>query len=163
MLTLTVTPLRQLTGLGWLIKLRRTLGLYAFFYATLHFGIYLGIDQFFAWEFILEDIAERPYITLGFTALLLLAPLALTSTKGMIKRLGGARWRRLHRLVYVAAALGVIHFLWLVKADIREPAIFGLALVVLLGYRVVAPRVRRALAAPARRSERGGRLRTSDA
>jgi sulfoxide reductase heme-binding subunit YedZ len=143
MLTLAVTPLRQISGIGWLIKLRRMLGLFAFFYASLHFAIYLAIDQFFAWEFILEDIMDRPYITVGFTALLLLTPLAATSTKKMIKRLGGKRWNRLHRLIYVAAALGVLHFLWLVKEDIREPAIFGLILVGLLAYRVVAERARR--------------------
>jgi sulfoxide reductase heme-binding subunit YedZ len=129
--------------MGWLIKLRRTMGLIAFFYAMLHFSIYLGIDQFFAWEYILEDIAERPYITVGFTALLMLTALALTSTKKMVKRLGGKRWTRLHRLVYVAAALGVIHFLWLVKADIREPAIFAVILFLLLGYRFAAPLWRR--------------------
>lgn len=138
MLTLSVTPLRRITRIGWLVKLRRMLGLYAFFYATVHFAVYIGVDQFFAWEYILEDIGERPYITVGFTALLILIPLAATSTKGMIKRLGGRRWRRLHRLVYVAAALGVLHFLWLVKADIREPVIFGAILAALLGYRLVA-------------------------
>ncbi len=137
-LTLSVTPIRRLTGIGWLVKLRRMLGLYAFFYASVHFAVYIGIDQFFAWEYILEDIAERPYITVGFTALLILVPLAATSNKGMIKRLGGKRWTRLHRLVYVAAALGVLHFLWLVKADIREPVIFGAILAALLGYRLVA-------------------------
>ncbi|UCC73209.1 MAG: sulfoxide reductase heme-binding subunit YedZ [Gemmatimonadota bacterium] len=142
-LTLTVTPIRQLTGIGWLVKLRRMLGLYAFFYAILHFGIYVGVDQFFAWEFILEDIMDRPYITVGFTALLILAPLAVTSTKGMVKRLGGRRWVRLHRLVYVAAPLGVLHFLWLVKADVREPLIFGAIVAALLGYRVAAGRLRR--------------------
>ncbi len=144
MLTLSVTPLRQLTGIGWLIKLRRMLGLYAFFYASLHFAIYIGIDQFFALGYILEDIMDRPYITVGFTALLLLVPLAATSTKKMVKRLGGRRWNRLHKLVYVAAALGVLHFLWLVKADIREPALFGGVLVTLLGYRLVAERLRQA-------------------
>jgi sulfoxide reductase heme-binding subunit YedZ len=138
MLTLSVTPFRRITGVGWLVKLRRMLGLFAFFYAILHFSVYIGIDQFFAWEYILEDIGERPYITVGFTALLILVPLAATSTKRMIKRLGGQRWRRLHRLVYVAAALGVLHFLWLVKADIREPVIFGAILATLLGYRLVA-------------------------
>jgi len=136
MLTLTVTPVRRLTGIGWLVKLRRMLGLYAFFYATLHFAVYLGLDQFFAWDYILEDIGERPYITVGFTALLTLVPLAATSTTRMIKRLGGRRWNRLHRLVYVAAALGVLHFLWLVKADTREPLIFGAVLAILLGYRL---------------------------
>jgi len=142
MLTLSVTPARQLTGWGALIKLRRMLGLYAFFYASLHFGIYVGIDQFFALEYILEDIADRPYITVGFAALLILIPLAVTSTKGWIRRLGGKRWSRTHKLVYVAAGLGVLHFLWLVKADMREPATFGWILVILLGYRLVAERLR---------------------
>ncbi len=118
------------------------LGLYAFFYATLHFCIYLGIDQFFALEYIVDDIMDRPYITVGFTAFLMLIPLAATSTKRMVKRLGGRRWSQLHRLVYVAAALGVLHFLWLVKADIREPAIFAGILVTLLSYRLVAERLR---------------------
>jgi sulfoxide reductase heme-binding subunit YedZ len=143
MTTLAVTPLRRLTGTGWLIKLRRTFGLIAFFYAALHFSIYLGVDQFFAWEYILEDIGERPYITVGFSALLMLTALAVTSTKKMVKRLGGKRWARLHRLVYVAAALGVLHFWWLVKADIREPAIFAAILLVLLGYRAAGPLRRR--------------------
>jgi sulfoxide reductase heme-binding subunit YedZ len=142
-LTLSVTPVRRLTGIGWLVKLRRMLGLYAFFYASVHFAVYIGIDQFFAWEYILEDIGERPYITVGFTALLILIPLAATSTKGMIKRLGGRRWNRLHRLVYVAAALGVLHFLWLVKADIREPVIFGAILATLLGYRLVTGQLKK--------------------
>lgn len=143
MLTLAVTPARQLIGWGPLIKLRRMLGLYAFFYATLHFGVYIGIDQFFAFEFILEDIKDRPYITIGFTALVLLVPLALTSTKKMIKRIGGRRWQLLHSLVYVSAGLGVLHFLWLVKADTREPTIFAAILIGLLGYRLAAPRLRR--------------------
>ena len=142
MLTLAVTPLRQLTGIGWLIKLRRMLGLYAFFYASLHFAIYIGIDQFFATEYIIEDIMDRPYITVGFAGLVLLVPLALTSTKKMIKRLGGKRWNRLHKAIYLVAALGVFHFLWLVKADIREPTIFGLILVALLSHRLVAERLR---------------------
>ncbi len=137
MATLAVTPVRQVTGLGWLIKLRRMLGLFAFFYASLHFATYIGLDQFFAFAYILEDIAERPYITVGFTALLLLTPLAATSTKRMVKRIGGRRWKLLHKLVYVAAILGVLHFLWLVKADIREPAIFGAILTALLGYRLI--------------------------
>jgi sulfoxide reductase heme-binding subunit YedZ len=142
-LTLSVTPVRRLTGIGWLIKFRRMLGLYAFFYAVVHFAVYVGIDQYFAWEYILEDIRERPYITVGFTALLILVPLAATSTKRMIRRLGGRRWNRLHRLVYVAAALGVLHFLWLVKADTREPLIFGAVLATLLGYRLVAGQFRK--------------------
>ncbi len=143
MLTLSVTPVRQITGIGWLIKLRRMLGLFAFFYASLHFATYVGLDQFFAFDYILEDIAERPYITVGFTALLILVPLAVTSTKRMVKRMGGKRWSRLHKLVYLAAALGVLHFLWLVKADIREPAIFAAVLVMLLGYRLTAELRRR--------------------
>ncbi|UCC47518.1 MAG: sulfoxide reductase heme-binding subunit YedZ [Gemmatimonadota bacterium] len=142
MLTLSVTPARQLTGWGALIKLRRMLGLYAFFYASLHLGIYVGVDQFFALEYILADVTDRPYITVGFAALLILIPLAVTSTKGWIRRLGGKRWNGLHKLVYVAAGLGVLHFLWLVKADMREPAIFGWILVILLGYRLVTERLR---------------------
>ena len=143
MLTLAVTPIRQITGIGWLIRLRRMLGLFAFFYASLHFAIYLGLDQFFAFDYILEDIAERPYITVGFAALLILIPLAVTSTKRMVKRLGGRRWSRLHKLVYLAAALGVLHFLWLVKADLREPAVFAAILTVLLGYRFIVDLRRR--------------------
>lgn len=143
MLALAVTPVRKLTGWGRLITLRRTLGLFAFFYATLHFSIYIGLDQFFAFEFILEDIMERPYITVGFAALVILVPLAVTSTKKMVKRLGGKGWNRLHRMVYVAAALGVLHFLWLVKADIREPVIFASILAILLGYRAGAQALRR--------------------
>ncbi len=159
MLTLAVTPVRQLTGVGWLIKLRRMLGLYAFFYATLHFSIYVGIDQFFAFDYILEDIMDRPYITVGFTAFLMLIPLAATSTKKMVKRLGGRRWNRLHRLVYVAAAFGVLHFLWLVKADIGEPALFGGVLVTLLGYRLAAERLRRSGLGPAEARGRGAPAR----
>ncbi len=158
MLTLAVTPLRQLLGWGPLIKLRRMLGLFAFFYASLHFAIYVGIDQFFALDYILEDIMDRPYITVGFAALLILLPLAATSTKKMIKRLGGKRWNRLHKLVYVAAALGVLHFLWLVKADTREPTIFGAILVALLGFRLVSERLRRFRIRP---TAGGRRLRVS--
>ncbi|UCF20808.1 MAG: sulfoxide reductase heme-binding subunit YedZ [Gemmatimonadota bacterium] len=155
LLTLAVTPVRQLTGIGWLVKLRRMLGLYAFFYASLHFGVYIGLDQFFAFDYIVEDIMDRPYITVGFTALVILTPLALTSTKRMVRRLGGRRWNRLHKMVYVAAVLGVLHFLWLVKADILEPAIFALTLGLLLSYRLVTSglrqlRLRRAARSAAR-------------
>lgn len=142
-LTLTVTPARRLIGWGPLIKLRRPFGLFAFFYASLHFGVYLGIDQFFAFEYILEDISDRPYITVGFTAFVLLIPLAATSTKRMIRKMGGRRWNVLHSLVYISAGLGVLHFLWLVKADTREPMIFAAAVIILLGYRLVAERLRR--------------------
>ena len=161
MLALAVTPAQQLTAIGWLIKLRRMLGLYAFFYATLHFGIYIGIDQFFAWEFIVEDIMDRPYVTVGFTALVLLTPLAATSTKKMVKRLGGQRWKRLHSLVYVASALGVLHFLWQVKADIREPAIFGGILVTLLGYRTAVERLRQLKIRRVKRASKSVRVETA--
>jgi sulfoxide reductase heme-binding subunit YedZ len=122
LVTLAVTPLRKLTGWNDLQKARRLVGLFAFFYVTLHFLIWIGVDQFFAWEYILEDIAERPYILIGFVAFLLLIPLAITSTKGWIRRLG-RNWVRLHRLVYVATVLGIVHFFWVTKADDRWPTI----------------------------------------
>lgn len=137
LVTLSVTPLRRVTRIGALISMRRMLGLFAFFYAALHFSTYIVLDQFFAFGEIFEDIGKRPYITVGFTSFVLLIPLAVTSTKGWIKRLGGVRWNRLHQLVYVAAAGGVFHFLWLVKADTRTPVIFGLVLVGLLATRLV--------------------------
>ncbi|MEI2783451.1 MAG: protein-methionine-sulfoxide reductase heme-binding subunit MsrQ [Candidatus Competibacter sp.] len=135
LLTLAVTPLRRLSGWNGLQKFRRMLGLFAFFYVCLHFGVYLIFDQFFDWAGIVEDVAKRPYITVGFTGWLLLIPLAVTSTNGMIKRLG-RNWQRLHRLVYVIGALGVLHYLWLVKADLTEPLLYGGILGVLLGYRL---------------------------
>jgi len=137
MLTLTLTPLRRLSGWQWLAQLRRMLGLFAFFYASLHFLTYLIIDQFFDWPAIAKDIVKRPYITVGFTAFVLLIPLAATSTAAMQRRLGGRNWRRLHRLIYLIGIAGVIHFWWLVKKDIREPLVFAFVLTVLLGYRVV--------------------------
>ncbi len=135
LLTLAVTPLRRLTGWNGLIKFRRMLGLFAFFYVCLHFGVYLIFDQFFDWASIVEDVAKRPYITVGFAGWLLLIPLAVTSTNGMTKRLG-RNWQRLHRLVYLIGTLGVLHYLWLVKADIAEPLLYGGILGVLLGYRL---------------------------
>ena len=135
MVTLTVTPLRRLTGWNRLIQYRRMIGLFAFFYACLHVAIYFGLDQLLSFDYILEDIAERPYITVGFTAWVLLIPLALTSTKGWIRRLG-KRWQRLHRLIYLSAALGVLHFLWLVKADVRQPLIYASVLAVLMTLRL---------------------------
>jgi len=143
LVSLSVTPLRRVTRIGALVNMRRMLGLFAFFYAALHFSTYIVLDQFFAFGEIVEDIGKRPYITVGFTSFLLLIPLTLTSTKGWIKRLGGVRWNRLHQLVYVAAAGGVFHFLWLVKADTRTPVIFGLVLVGLLATRLVGPKRRR--------------------
>jgi sulfoxide reductase heme-binding subunit YedZ len=133
--TLAVTPLRRLTGWSWLVRLRRMLGLYAFFYAALHFAAYLWLDQFFDWQAIVADIAKRPYITVGFAALVLMVPLAVTSTRGWIRRLG-PRWKQLHRLVYTIGVLGVLHYLWLVKADLLEPAIYAAVLAVLLALRL---------------------------
>ena len=136
LITLAVTPARLLTGWNQLIRYRRMLGLYAFFYVTLHFLTYIVLDQFFGFAYIVEDIAERPYITVGFTSWLLLIPLALTSTDAWVRRLG-KRWGKLHRLVYLAAAGGVLHFLWFVKADLRRPILYGSVLVVLLALRLV--------------------------
>ncbi len=147
MITLAVTPLRRLLDMPWLLRLRRMLGLYAFFYASLHFLTWLVVDQFFDWQAIVKDIAKRPYITVGFSAFFLLLPLAATSTNAMVRRLGAARWQSLHRLVYVIAILGVVHFWWLVKKDIREPALFAMILTVLLGARLVVMWRKRALPA----------------
>ncbi len=137
LVTLSITPLRKLLRTPSLIKFRRMFGLFAFFYGCVHFTIYLWLDKFFNLHEILADVAKRKYITVGFTAFVLLIPLALTSTAGWIRRLGGKRWRALHRLIYAAAIAGVIHYLWLVKADKREPLEYGAVLAVLLGYRVV--------------------------
>jgi sulfoxide reductase heme-binding subunit YedZ len=137
LITLTVTPLRKLANLANLIKLRRMFGLYAFFYGFLHFGItYLWLDKFFDIHEIMKDILKRPYITVGFTGYMLMVPLAITSTWGWVRRLGGKRWQRLHRLVYFSALAGVIHYYWLVKSDVREPLMYGAILAVLMAYRV---------------------------
>ncbi|RKT46465.1 sulfoxide reductase heme-binding subunit YedZ [Thiocapsa rosea] len=135
LVTLAVTPLRRLTGQAWLVRFRRMLGLFAFFYAVLHFATYLWLDRSFDLETIAEDVLKRPYITVGFAAFVLLVPLAITSTQGWIRRLG-RRWKTLHRAVYAIGVLGVLHYLWLVKADLLEPAIYGVILAVLLGMRV---------------------------
>lgn len=135
LITLAVTPLRELTGKSWLLRFRRMLGLFAFFYVLMHFLVYVGLDQRFDFPHILEDIAERPYITIGFTALLLLVPLAVTSTNAMMKRLG-RRWRQLHRVVYLVAILGVWHFYWQVKLDTLEALVYAIILACLLGYRI---------------------------
>lgn len=142
LMTLAITPLRRLTGWGKLLRVRRMLGLYTFFYICLHFTIWLVLDHFFAWDEIVKDIVKRPYITVGFSAFVLLIPLAATSTDAMIRRLG-RRWRQLHRLVYAIGALGVLHFLWSVKADWREPALYGAILAALLVARLpsVTPRL----------------------
>lgn len=134
-LSLTVTPLRRLTGWNELIKLRRMLGLFAFFYACMHLLTWSVLDWFFDFASMGEDIVERPFITLGMTTFLLLVPLAVTSTAAMIRRLG-KRWQQLHRLVYVAAVTAVVHFWWIVKSDIREPRLWALALSTLFGFRI---------------------------
>jgi sulfoxide reductase heme-binding subunit YedZ len=136
LITLAITPIRKLTGQLWLIRYRRMFGLFAFFYGTLHFLTYIWLDKFFDLHEMLHDIAKRKFITVGFTGFILLIPLALTSTKGWIRRLGGKRWQTLHRLIYFSAIAGVIHYWWLVKADIREPLKYGTILAVLLGYRI---------------------------
>ncbi len=150
-ITLAITPLRRLTGWNGVIRFRRMTGLFAFFYGTLHFLTYMIVDRFAGLDFpdgfvawstvrnlarsVGEDIYKRPFITIGFTALMLMVPLAATSTAGMIRRLGGKRWNRLHRLVYVSATAGVVHYWWLVKADIRQPAAYALAVGLLLAFR----------------------------
>jgi len=135
LITLLVTPLRRLTGWNAVQRVRRMLGLFAFFYGTLHFMTYVWLDQFFIWGDIVHDVMKRPFITVGFGAYLLLLPLAATSTNVMMKRLG-RRWQTLHRLAYAIPALGVLHYLWLVKADIDPPLMYGVLLSVLLGTRL---------------------------
>ena len=135
LVTLSITPLRRLSGWNSLIRVRRMLGLFAFFYACLHFLTYAGVDQSFDLSAILADIVKRPYITIGFTCFVLLIPLAATSTNAMQRWLGGKRWQQLHRLIYLIAMGGVVHYLWLVKKDITLPVLYGLVLAVLLGIR----------------------------
>jgi len=137
MLTMAVTPLRKITGLNWLIQFRRMLGLFAFFYGCLHFLCFFSLDRAFSITSTLTEMTKRKYLILGSTALIAMIPLAITSTNGMIKRLGGKRWRALHRLAYVAAMAGVIHYYMQVKADTRQPLVFAAVLAVLLGYRLL--------------------------
>jgi len=134
--TLAITPLRKVFQLPELIRYRRMLGLFAFFYVVLHFITYLGPDQSFNLSGMWDDVAKRKFVTVGFAAFLLLIPLAITSTSGMIRRLGGKRWQALHRLVYVSAILGVIHYYWLVKSDVRKPLFYGALVGILLLWRV---------------------------
>jgi len=136
MLTLAVTPLLRLTGWNEIIRVRRLIGLTAFWYACLHLSTYLVFDQSLSIDEILKDIAKHPWVLVGFTAFLCLVPLAITSTTGWVRRLGGKRWQRLHRLVYLAAAAGVLHYFWLVKKDVQAPLVYGAVLLVLLGSRV---------------------------
>jgi sulfoxide reductase heme-binding subunit YedZ len=158
-ISLAVTPLRRVTGWNWVIKFRRMLGLYAFFYGSLHFLIYVIVDRFAGLDFpdgivswttvrnlamsVGEDIYKRPFITIGFTTLMLLLPLAVTSTAGWIRRLGGKRWNALHSLVYVAAITAVIHYYWLVKADVSRPLGYAAVVAVLLGFRIVWSRMKK--------------------
>jgi methionine sulfoxide reductase heme-binding subunit len=136
LLTLAVTPLRKVSGWAPLARFRRMIGLFAFFYGTLHFITYVYLDQFFVLEEIVRDVAKRPFITVGFAAFAMMIPLALTSPNFVVKWMGGKKWRLLHRLVYFTALGGVIHYLWLVKADTLRPLTYGVMLAVLLGYRV---------------------------
>ena len=137
LITLTVTPLRRLTGWNWLLRLRRMLGLYTFFYACLHVTSYLWLDQFFDWTEIATDIVKRPFITAGFVAFTLLIPLAATSNNFMVRRLGGRRWLALHRSVYLIGVLGVLHYSWMVKRDLALPLLYAAILAVLLGVRAL--------------------------
>ena len=140
LLTLAVTPIRRLSGWNAIVSVRRMLGLFAFFYASLHLVTYVWLDQFFDWTAIVKDVSKRPFITAGFSAYMLLVPLALTSTAGMIRRLGGRRWRRLHRLAYASAAIGIVHYWWLVKLDTRPPRNYAIVLAALLLVRLFAVR-----------------------
>jgi sulfoxide reductase heme-binding subunit YedZ len=149
--TLAITPLRKLLRVPDLIRFRRLLGLFAFFYACLHFATYLWLDHNFDMPSIVADVAKRPYVTAGFTAFVLMIPLAITSTSGWIRRLGGKRWQRLHRLIYITAIAAVVHYYWLVKSDIRLPLLYGFLVALELGYRVFSARAgRRNLVAPVR-------------
>jgi methionine sulfoxide reductase heme-binding subunit len=155
LITLAITPVRKLTGQLWLIRFRRMFGLFAFFYVVLHFLTYIWLDKFFDLHAILADVAKRRFITVGFAGFLSLIPLALTSTQGWIRRLGGRRWNQLHSLIYFAAIAGVIHYWWLVKADVSKPRQYAVLLGALLLYRVIVwmrPRVRgRERLSPAKR------------
>ena len=160
-MTLAVTPLRKFTGWNWLQKLRREIGLFAFFYVCLHFMTFLWFDHFFDVAAMWKDVLKRPFITVGFAAFVLLIPLAVTSTNGMIRRLGGKRWQWLHRLLYLIAPLGILHFWWMkaAKRNFEQPIIFGLVVAVLLGLRIYwklakpAPR-----AQPQKTDARSGRV-----
>src|SRR5215471_10764240 len=142
-ITLAVTPLRKLLGLPDLIRFRRMIGLFAFFYGTLHFTTYIWLDKFFDLADMWKDVAKRPFITAGFTAFVLMLPLAVTSTAGWIRRLGGKRWQSLHRLVYFSGIAGVVHYYWLVKSDVRLPLMYGAFVCVLLLYRIASAAAKR--------------------
>lgn len=137
LITLAITPLRRIASCNSLIRLRRMTGLFAFFYSVLHLIRYVWLDHLFAWDEMAQDIVKRPYITAGLVSFIAMIPLAVTSTKNWIARLGGKRWQRLHRLIYISTGAGVLHYLWLVKLDIQRPAAYGVVLGVLLGARVL--------------------------
>jgi methionine sulfoxide reductase heme-binding subunit len=147
--TLCITPFRKVLNLPELIRFRRMLGLFAFFYVCLHFLTYLGPDQSFSLAGMTKDVVKRPFVTVGFAAFILLIPLAITSTAGWVRRLGGKRWQALHRSIYASAILGVIHFYWLVKSDVREPLFYGVLVGILLAWRLVNWLSRRKLPAVA--------------
>src|SRR5215813_13214107 len=149
LITLSITPLRKLLHLPALIKFRRMFGLFAFFYGCAHFTVYLWLDKFFNLHEILGDVGKRKYITVGFTAFVLLVPLALTSTAGWIRRLGGKRWQALHRAIYISAICGVIHYYWLVKSDVRKPLFYGAIFAILFLWRLGDWIVKKRQAAPA--------------
>jgi sulfoxide reductase heme-binding subunit YedZ len=148
--TLAITPARKLLRLPELIRFRRMTGLFAFFYAFLHFSTWIGLDKFFDFREMLHDVQKRPFITAGFTGFVLLLPLAVTSTRGWIRRLGGKRWQMLHRLIYVTAAAGVVHYYWLVKSDVRKPVMYGTFVGLLLAFRLGAWLVKTRSGAPVR-------------
>jgi methionine sulfoxide reductase heme-binding subunit len=151
--TLSITPLRRITHQYWLIGVRRMIGLFAFFYGCLHFTTYIWLDKFFDIHEMVKDIAKRPFITVGFSAFVLMIPLALTSTAWSIRRLGGKNWQRLHRLIYLTGIMGVVHYTWLVKADLHKPIEYGIVLGILLLYRVgvwASEKRKQAIPAPAR-------------
>jgi len=170
-ISLAITPLRRVTGWNWVVRFRRMLGLYAFFYGVMHFLVYTIADRFAGLDFpdgmvswttarnlaasVGEDIYKRPFITIGFTALMLLLPLAVTSTAGWIRRLGGKRWNALHRLAYVAGIAAVVHYYWLVKADVRSPLLYAAIVAVLLGARVYRARMKKASPTPAAHASPG--------
>lgn len=157
LITLAVTPARTILRMPWLIRFRRMLGLFAFFYATLHLATFVWLDKFFDFPAMLHDIAKRRFITAGMTAWAAMLPLALTSTAGWIRRLGGKRWQSLHRLIYLGAAAGVIHFIWLVKADLRRPLTYASVLAALLAWRSLAWAVSRSRTRELARAEAASR------
>jgi sulfoxide reductase heme-binding subunit YedZ len=152
-ITLAVTPARKLLGIPQLIRFRRMLGLFAFFYGCLHFLTYFWLDKFFDFAEITKDVAKRPFITAGFTAFVLLIPLALTSTAASIRRLGGKNWQMLHRLIYISAIAGVVHYYWLVKSDVRLPVFYGTLVALLLAWRAATRLLNRKRSAPAKQPQ----------